>query len=306
MQQRAAISVATYRRPDGLARLLDSIVEAEIPAGWDIVVVVVDNDADESAAATVGRYRNTLNMVSVVEPKQGIPFARNTGTATAIGVGASRIIFVDDDERVSPSWLVELFAARERFGTPIVMGKVLTEYESPPPSWVVECGAFQRHLYNDGDELDFAITANVMVDSDIITSRPFAEELRFSGGSDLQLFRELNQAGHRIRYAAQAVTYELMPSSRLSVEWATKRQYRRGLNRSATLRRLGGSPQQYIKRLGASAVAVTRGAAKWAAGTVGRNSARRLKGRLDIAYGVGLAAGLFGVSYDEYRKTHGS
>jgi glycosyltransferase involved in cell wall biosynthesis len=73
MQQRAAISVATYRRPDGLARLLDSIVEAEIPAGWDIVVVVVDNDADESAAATVGRYRNTLSRASHLRVTPELP-----------------------------------------------------------------------------------------------------------------------------------------------------------------------------------------------------------------------------------------
>ncbi|NOX29789.1 MAG: glycosyltransferase [Actinobacteria bacterium] len=303
-----AIVIATYQRPDGLGRLLDSIVKTAKPAGWHLTVIVVDNDEENSAAPTLTAFESSLDLVSIVEPTQGIPFARNAGTQAALGANAERIVFIDDDERVESDWLLELTLAHEQFGAPITMGCVLTEFEETPPAWAEESGAFQRRIFANGTALDFAITANVMVDSEILrgNERPFDESLRYSGGSDLQLFAELRASGNKIVYASKAVAHELFPASKVNVTWLTRRQYRRGLNRSTTLRQLDASAARVAKRVVAGCVSIGRGASRYFAGKVLGRPLLHLDGRLQVAYGWGMLAGLAGVKYQEYRTVHGS
>jgi len=303
-----AVCVATYKRPLGLRQLLGSLAALSTPVGWSIEVIVVDNDEEASARTTVQQVESETSMTIVydVEPRQGIPLVRNRGTELAIERGATWLAYIDDDERAEPAWLVELLATANRHDAPIVAGRVIPEYEAEPPDWVIEIGTFARKTWPDGHELDYAITASVLLDREILgdDTRPFDERLRFSGGSDLQLFNRLYRDGHKIVFSPTALSHELIPQSRMNTGWALKRQYRRGLNRSTTLRLLDFRPRSILKRLIAGAVALMMGAGLWAAG-LWRGSTARLKGRLRMAYGRGLLMGLTGRKYDEYKVVHG-
>lgn len=302
-----AICVATYKRPIGLDRLLTSLAAVEVPEGHSMTVIVVDNDEEGSARSVVDEVRPRLDVAYDVEARQGIPFVRNRGTELALERGADLLVFVDDDEWADPDWLRELVAARARHGAPIVSGYVVAEFEEDPPEWAVEVGAYQRKTWPDGHELDYAITANVLVDATVLAgdTRPFDESLRYSGGSDLQLFHRLHRAGHRIVFAPSARCHELIPASRVDEAWVLKRQYRRGVNRSTTLRSVDFRPATVAKRLAASLVEIGAGLATMAIGTF-RGDIRRLRGRMRVSYGTGLAVGLTGRHYEEYRTTHGS
>lgn len=50
---KVAIGACTYRRPDDLVALLESLIRLEPVPGVDLSVVIVDNDAEPSAQATV-------------------------------------------------------------------------------------------------------------------------------------------------------------------------------------------------------------------------------------------------------------
>jgi succinoglycan biosynthesis protein ExoM len=55
-----AICIITFRRPAGLARLLDGLRAIERPEGAEVSVVVVDNDPEGSAAAVADAARIAL------------------------------------------------------------------------------------------------------------------------------------------------------------------------------------------------------------------------------------------------------
>ncbi|MCB0989783.1 MAG: glycosyltransferase [Acidimicrobiales bacterium] len=302
------VTVATYRRPKGLDRLLSSIAEAEVPKGAELLVVVVDNDPEGSSRDIVDQYASLLETHYEIEPERGIPFVRNRGVRAALDLGATHILFVDDDERVDEQWLVGIASARARLDAPIIAGTIISEFEEDPPRWAIDSGAFQRRIREDGASIDFATTANSMVDAELLAGRPgpFDTRLRYSGGSDLQLFAELHNEGHQIRCTTAATTYELYPQSRVTKEWLLKRQRRRGTNRSTTLRLTGGGPSRYAKRIVAGCYEMLAGLAQTARGWVGRDEVGRLKGRMRFMYGVGMLAGLFGARVDEYRTHHGS
>jgi succinoglycan biosynthesis protein ExoM len=85
-----AILVATYRRPVRLEALLAALGEVEHPAGSEVRAFVVDNDGGGSAEAVVRRAseRWSMPIQYLLEPRRGIPFARNAGLDAAARAGA--------------------------------------------------------------------------------------------------------------------------------------------------------------------------------------------------------------------------
>lgn len=77
MADRYLIAVATYRRPTGLQRLLDSMEAAVSSTSVDILVV--DNDAEGSARSVA--VNHSLRPTYVIEPETGVAAARNRALA---------------------------------------------------------------------------------------------------------------------------------------------------------------------------------------------------------------------------------
>ena len=81
--QRVAICVATYRRPERLHALLGALDAQRLDAlpgeRPQLLVVVADNDAAQSARPVCEDAKRwmSLSLRYGVEPRKGIPFARN-------------------------------------------------------------------------------------------------------------------------------------------------------------------------------------------------------------------------------------
>jgi glycosyltransferase involved in cell wall biosynthesis len=96
--------VATYRRPVFLRRALISAVSAEIAPELTCRVVVVANDTERSAAATVVEVSATspIRVAYLHEPAAGNSSAFNR----AIVKSSVRLLgFVDDDEEIGSQWV---------------------------------------------------------------------------------------------------------------------------------------------------------------------------------------------------------
>ncbi|MDG2262144.1 MAG: glycosyltransferase family A protein, partial [Actinomycetota bacterium] len=94
---------------------------AQIPPGWRFHVVVVDNDVEGSAQQTLDVLGDLgIDITSAVEPRQGIPFARNRTVELAMSLGADLLVFVDDDEWVDKRWLLEFAEALHTYEAPVV------------------------------------------------------------------------------------------------------------------------------------------------------------------------------------------
>lgn len=101
---KVTVAVCTKDRPEGVARLLDSLELSRYacPAlAHELELLVVDNaPSDERTRELCVERRSVVRYVR--EPKQGLNFARNRAVAEARG---EFLAFVDDDVVVDRLWL---------------------------------------------------------------------------------------------------------------------------------------------------------------------------------------------------------
>jgi glycosyltransferase involved in cell wall biosynthesis len=303
-----SICVITYRRPEGLQRLTRSLAALEFDEhAARIELNVVDNDSRESARSVCRQAGSDapFRVNYAVEPRRGIPFARNR-SVTMVAPEAEFAVFVDDDEIVTPHWMEELLRVQRDTNADVVAGPVIPKYLAPPPGWVVR-GRFHelaRHAANAS--IDRAYTNNTLVRTSILEQMtpPFDERLALTGGSDTHFFRRVHKAGHKMVWAADAVVYDCVPPSRMALGWILQRAFRFGVMTPVIERdiRPGFRTQARIVALGCYRVlkGVVFLPLSW---PFGRHlTATYLR---HIWYGTGMLAGSFGFRYEEYRKTHG-
>ena len=123
MKPLIAICIATYHRPRLLQQTLMSLPQ-HVPEPYRAEIRVVDNDGARSAEPVVKAFaaQSRIPTRYLVEPKQNIALARNC----AIDAGpADYLLFIDDDEVASPSWLSHLIRAMGQTRADVVIGPVV-------------------------------------------------------------------------------------------------------------------------------------------------------------------------------------
>ncbi len=232
---KVSICAATYKRPELLKNLLESLnnltfIQIPVP---EIEVIIVDNDSNKSAEATVSAIKSSFQwpLKYFVESNQGVTYARNRCVSEA-AKDSDFIAMVDDDEYVSPGWLEELLINQQKFNALIVTGPAIPVYreEQNPPEWI-KVGDFHSHArYETGKRMDTAFTNNVMFSTKLLQNLGEGEELfdhRFAhkGAEDAYLFSCLNKQGCKIIWANDAVLYEPVSDERLSLRWILNRGF---------------------------------------------------------------------------------
>ncbi|WP_085172183.1 glycosyltransferase family 2 protein [Mycolicibacterium iranicum] len=226
-QPKYLVAVATYRRPDGLKRLLDSLALSVDRQNAD--VIVIDNDAAASARSIATEH--PLLPHYEVEPDPGIASARNRAL-DSFNSDYSAVIFVDDDEWVDPDWYRMITSYAERTGAEVVQGSVVTILHKDVPHWISNGQFFQRPIQASGTQLASAATNNVLLTRrawQLAGCPRFDKAFSTSGGSDFDLFWGLHKSGAEILYCAEATVYEDVSPSRLSWRWLRRRYTRNGM-----------------------------------------------------------------------------
>ncbi|MGE5768173.1 MAG: glycosyltransferase family 2 protein [Bacteroidota bacterium] len=310
---RVALCAATYRRPEGLQRLLAGLAVLDIPGGTEVCGIIVDNSTGAGAqgqvAAAAAGFPWPLHYVS--EPRRGITFARNAVLEKAQALDCDFVAFIDDDEVPAPAWIVALLAAQRRSGAAAVLGAVQPVFPPETPAWLIAGRFFETHRYADGAEIDDAHTANVLIDLRRLAALGLRFDHRYAltGGEDTMLFRDLLDAGERIVYAADAVVHETVPASRARLPWLLRRWYRTG-NIEAALYLRGRRRDAWRRPAN-----VLRGLARVAAGSglflanlavlgLGRKD-RIVRPLYTLCRGCGILASTLGWNYSEYVEVHG-
>jgi succinoglycan biosynthesis protein ExoM len=305
---RIAVCIITYRRPDGLRRALRALAGQALSGEPRLRIVVVDNDVEASARPVCDEARAAMPwpLDHAVEPRRGIPFARNRCVELA-RPEADWIAFVDDDEEPAPGWLAELLRVQAAHAADVVTGPVVPRFSGEVPGWAVKGRLFQRPRFPTGARRNRAFTNNVLFRAAIFDQvRPhFDERMVMTGGSDAHFSRRVHRAGYRIVWADQAEVFETFPASRMTARWLYQRAYRTGTTNAFIHRDMRPLPVAVAMIAGASAYRLLTGALQAVAGAVvGRH--RTVSGVRWVCYGAGLVVGLFGGRYDEYRRTHGA
>jgi succinoglycan biosynthesis protein ExoM len=224
----ASICIATYKRPEGLGRLLESLEAMKCPDGVSIEVLVVDNDAEASAAAIARDHASALAPLHyLVEPRQNIAHARNRALERARG---EWLLFVDDDEFVDEGWLAAYLEFVERRQCDGAFGPVLPRLEIEVTPWLDAEGFFSRPRHANGAAMpaDELRTSNAIVRRSCFGSQLFDPAFGRSGGSDSALFGRMYAKGAHFEWCDAARVTESVPPERHRPGWLVQRAFRGG------------------------------------------------------------------------------
>jgi glycosyltransferase involved in cell wall biosynthesis/SAM-dependent methyltransferase len=231
------VVLPTYRRPDSLARALRGLAAQVDPGvGWD--VVVVDNDPDQGAAATVEveMAGTNLSWRLLHQPRVGSAHARNLGIEQASG---SIIALLDDDVVPDPDWLARIVAPILAGTCDGTGGTIRLDPTVARPAWFDEpgIGGYLAAFTPDARTLgsaDFVLTANAAFRTEPLRATGGFSDMLGPRGStplvcdDNLLTRRFMATGATMRYVPEAiVTHELAPT-RLNRRYLLKRSWAQG------------------------------------------------------------------------------
>ena len=230
---RILIAIPTFRRPDGLRRLLGKIAAMETTA--DISVVVADNEGEGGAGTDVvgelaESYRFPITAIAV--PERGLTSVRNALVGHARQNGPfDYVAMIDDDEWPSANWIDDLVAMQVSTGAGIVGGPNLPVFAPGAPAWVRYCPLFRADDMPDGVVDIVWGTCNLLLHKSVFAhsdSNLFDPAFNESGGEDVDAFMRLRKSGHRFAWSKSALVWEDVPPSRTTLAWITRRAFRIG------------------------------------------------------------------------------
>jgi glycosyltransferase involved in cell wall biosynthesis len=244
-----AICIPTFRRPDELRLLLESLTRLQT-VDADVIVVVVDNDRDGSAAQIVDAFRSRLTRLEyAIETVQGISPARNRLARIALEFGADFLAFVDDDELVDEGWLAGLLDTSRTHGAQAVIGPVLPAYDAAVPEWVRRSRHFDRARFPTGTVVRRANTGNSLIATSLLpVGGHDAFHPALATGEDTLFFMRVQRDGARIVWCDEAVVHEHVSSRRGSLSWIVRRAYNDGATFSTCLALLGQTRREKMDR----------------------------------------------------------
>jgi succinoglycan biosynthesis protein ExoM len=224
-----SVCIATYRRPDRLAALLEDLSrQRRLPDQ----IVVVDNDAAGTARETVERCRAAGAPFPIdydIQPEPNIALTRNRTVALARG---DWLASVDDDERAPETWLAQLVEAAERYAADGVLGPVDPQLPADAPPWIRRGRFYDFPRMPSGGvvPLNRMRFGNVLLRGDLVRAEPgpFDVSYGLTTGEDADMLIRLVNRGGRIVWCDEAIIHEPIESKRLSLKWLMQRAFSGG------------------------------------------------------------------------------
>jgi succinoglycan biosynthesis protein ExoM len=215
-----SVCIATYRRPERLALLLEDLAaQSVLPRE----VVVVDNDAEGSARTVVDARRAAgvpYVLLYDIQPKRNIALTRNRTVALATG---QWLAFVDDDERAPAAWLQQLIEAAGRYHADGLLGPVVPLIPADAPAWIRRGRLYDFPRMPSGCEvpLNRLRFGNALLSAEVLRSEPGPFDVNYglTTGEDGDMLARLVRKGARILWCDEAIVEEPVEKARLSLRW---------------------------------------------------------------------------------------
>lgn len=298
------ICIPTYKRPEMLKKLVMSILECSFNKSLirEVNIIIVDNDAGRTAESAVKllkeKYNSVVSISYINYSVKGLSNVRNELLRNGLQMNPDFLIFVDDDEFVTPEWLDELVHTITANHGDIAMGPVNSLVSRNIPKYI-SCWLDRQHYLNN-TKLDFIRTGNIIIRVKSLLEFNVWFDPRFntSGGEDSFFGIQMIKKGASIYWASKAVACESVPDERANIKWLFKRYYN-GANIYAYILKVERNYLKILKKLFVSALYVFSGICTLI--LIPITFEKRYWGIFKIAEGCGGIAGLLSLRYEEYK-----
>ena len=221
VREAVVIGIPTFRRPDQLRALLQSLLPELLlqPA----LVIVGDNECGTSAPAIVDAFRVQWPWtVCIAVPERGVAQVRNALVREAGDrqPGWQWLVMLDDDGLATSDWLGRLLDTGARYGAHLVGGPVQGVLPADASQLARNSVFAARRRWTTGKVPTLNTTQNLAIARgalDLVGLPLFRAELGASGGEDYDLFRRVASRGGTLAWCDEAIVEEPAPASRLTV-----------------------------------------------------------------------------------------
>lgn len=248
--KKVAICVASYKRPRGLAKLLESIRQLDIE-GLAPQLVVIDNDAAGSAKGVFDEVAPSIPFPThyAIEQARGMVLVHNRLIAEAKTLGAEFVALVDDDQTVGTQWLSGMVKTAVTFDAEIVAPRLLYSFPQGTSSAIRRSFGSSTDAKPTGTRLKHAGSGGTLYRISALDrfDGPFDIRLNLAGGHDTLLSSTLALEGGTIVVSHEAEVTEHMPKSRLNLKWIVSRAWREGSSRSQDVKWINPSQKKSLK-----------------------------------------------------------
>lgn len=225
-----SILIPTHNRAAILARTLDSLRTLRLPPDMPVELVVVANACADNTELVIAETapRLPFPIRCVIEPVPGLSVARNRAVAAA---AHDLLIFLDDDVRVAPDWLLAHHDLFMNHRADVTTGRIdLWWEETKDPGWLSRgmatiLGHFDLGpgvLEPPGHEVrggNFGFRREVFE-----KAGPFSPALgragtQLLGGEESLFSQRAVKAGAKVLYSGAAAIEHWVPAQRVTPEY---------------------------------------------------------------------------------------
>lgn len=255
-----SVILCTYNRDKYIYNVLRSIADNDYPHNL-YEIVLVNNNSTDNTQAECQRFQADYPDITfryLVEPSQGLSYARNCGITNALG---DLLVYVDDDATVNPQYLRTYADFFQRNPDAVAAGgPILPVYETQEPSWMSHYTRqlITGRLYLGSRQRQFPRGAfpgggNACYRKTVFDAvGPFNVQLGRKGNSligaeEKDLFDKMTTRGMHFYYLPDAILYHIIPPHKLTPDYFQRLTY--GIGVSERYRTLQISRKKYLSRL---------------------------------------------------------
>jgi len=224
---KVSIVICTYNRSFFLDKCLNSLYKYSANQ-TSIEIMVVDNNSVDNTKLIVEEYQNKYNNLTYYkETKVGLSHARNRAIEEA---KASNIAYLDDDVKVSESYINRLLWVIETFKYDCFGGMYYPWYLKEKPKWISPDFGKKEMLLNSIGILkkEYVTGLNMVYTKDILKSiGGFPVELGMIGndigyGEEDYVQHEIRERGGIILFDPDLYVYHAVLDFKQSLVWQLK------------------------------------------------------------------------------------
>lgn len=225
---KVSVILTTCNRAELFTETLDSLLVQTYPTE-DFEILILDNgsrdDTPAVARSYIARNPGPPFIRYVREDRPGLLYARIRAAREMTGDIYAQI---EDDAVADRNWLTELVGPLQDPGVGLTGGKVLPDWESEPPEWIIP---FQTYLtaWDMGHEVheNYVTGCSLAVWRDVLFEvggfNPDVFGAVWLGNGEVGLQNKVRKAGYKTLYVPSAVVHHYVPSSRLTLDYMRRR-----------------------------------------------------------------------------------
>jgi glycosyltransferase involved in cell wall biosynthesis len=226
---KVSVIICTYNRDKHIHRALESLIH-QTASKEDYEIVVIDNNSTDQTAQIIKdfnkKYAQEYNIITAVENKQGLSYARNTGIDISTG---DIVSFIDDDAIAQPDFIEKIIKNTMQFPSYLAFGgKVLPKYENgTEPGWMSSYIERIISVVDMGDKYQefkktYPVGCNMIFRREIFDKvGKFNTRLRLRS-DDKYIFLKIKEAGYSVLYLPDVVVQHFIDTFRTTPEYVKK------------------------------------------------------------------------------------